>query len=141
MYFEVKARYDRQLDNGAMKKVTEPYIVDALSFAEAEARAIDNISPMVGCEVDIRTVKRTPIAEVYNPDSDKFFLTKVAFISFDERTGAEKKIISQFIIGAEDIDAAKDNFEEMMRGTASDYELLLLCETGFIDIFLKKTKN
>lgn len=36
-WFETKVRYDKTMENGAIKKVTEAYMVDALSFTEAEA--------------------------------------------------------------------------------------------------------
>lgn len=141
MYFEVKARYDRMLENGAVKKVTEPYLVDALSFAEAEAKAIENITPHISGEVEIRAVKRTPIAEMFNPDADRFFLAKVAFITLDDKSGKEKKSVSQMLVGGSDYDEAKANFENGMKRTISDYELQSLSETGIVEIFLHNSEK
>lgn len=135
MYFEVKARYDRMQENGSVKKVTEPYIVDALSFAEAEARAFEKITPYVSGDVEIRAVKRTPIAEIFEPDADKFFLAKVAFVTLDGKTATERKSTSQMLVGGVDYDDAKANFEAGMKGTIADFELQSLSETAIVEIF------
>ena len=80
-WFECKIRYDKAQENGAIKKVTEPYLVDALSFTEAEARIIEEQTPFISGEVNVTAVKRTKIAEIFWDDSaDKWYLVKVAFI-------------------------------------------------------------
>ena len=58
-WFECKIRYDKTQENGSIKKVTEPYLVDALSFTEAEARIIEEMTPFISGEVDVNAVKRT----------------------------------------------------------------------------------
>jgi F420-0:gamma-glutamyl ligase len=136
LYFEAAVRYEKMLENGSVKRVTEKYIVDALSFAEAEARAIDNITPHISGDVEVRAVKRTPIAEIMEADADRYFLAKVAFITLDERSGVEKKSVSQMLVGGSDYDEAKANLEDAMKGTVSDYELQSLSETGIVDVFL-----
>ncbi len=94
-WFECKIRYDKIMDNGAIKKVTEPYLVDALSFTEAEARIIEEMTPYISGEFSVSAVKRTKISEIFWDDSaDKWYLVKVAFITIDERTAVEKKSIS-----------------------------------------------
>ena len=86
-WFECKIRYDKTQENGSIKKVTEPYLVDALSFTEAEARIIEEQAPFISGEVDVNAVKRTRIAEIMFDDSaDKWYLVKVAFITIDEKT-------------------------------------------------------
>ena len=58
-WFECKARFDKMMENGSLKKVTEPYMVDALSFTEAEARIIDELTPFVSGGLEIKAVKKT----------------------------------------------------------------------------------
>ena len=85
-WFECKIRYDKAQENGAIKKVTEPYLVDALSFTEAEARIIEEQTPFISGEVNVTAVKRTKIAEIFWDDSaDKWYLVKVALHGRDER--------------------------------------------------------
>ena len=68
-WFECKIRYDKIQENGAVKKVTEPYLVDALSFTEAEARIIEEQTPFISGEVNVTAVKRTKISEIFWDDS------------------------------------------------------------------------
>ena len=83
-WFECKVRYDKTMENGSIKKVTEPYLVDALSFTEAEARIIEEMTPFISGEYSVSAVKRTKIAEIFRDDSaDRLYLVQVAFITID----------------------------------------------------------
>lgn len=138
-WFECKIRYDKAQENGAIKKVTEPYLVDALSFTEAEARIIEEQTPFISGEVNVTAVKRTKIAEIFWDDSaDKWYLVKVAFITIDERTAVEKKSISQILVAASDFKGALDNFLEGMKGTMADYEIVSINETPLVDVYKVK---
>ena len=63
-WFECKARYDKMMENGVLKKVTEPYMVDALSFTEAEARIIEELTPFVSGEFVVSAVNKTKISDI-----------------------------------------------------------------------------
>lgn len=138
-WFECKIRYDKIMENGAIKKVTEPYLVDALSFTEAEARIIEEMTPYISGEFSVSAVKRTKISEIFWDDSaDKWYLVKVAFITIDERTAVEKKSISQILVAASDFRGALDNFLESMKGTMADYEIVSINETPLVDVYKVK---
>ncbi len=78
-WFECKIRYDKMQENGSVKKVNEPYLVDALSFTEAEARIIEEMTPFISGEFSVAAVKRTKISEIFRDDTaDKWYLVKVA---------------------------------------------------------------
>lgn len=97
-WFECKVRYDKLQENGSVKKVTEPYLVDALSITEAVARITDEMAPFISGDYSVSSAKSTKIAEIFWDDSaDKWYLVKVAFITIDEKTAAEKKSVSQKI--------------------------------------------
>lgn len=138
-WFECKVRYDKLQENGAVKKVTEPYLVDALSFTEAEARIIDEQTPYISGEFSISAVKRTKIAEIFwNEEGDKWYLVKVAFITIDERSGVEKRSTSQILVQAKDFKNALDTFLEGMKGTMADFEIVGINETPLIDVYKVK---
>ncbi|WP_435371247.1 DUF4494 domain-containing protein, partial [Paramuribaculum intestinale] len=83
-WFECKVRYDKMMENGVVKKVTEPYLVDALSFTEAESRIIEEQTPFISGDFSVSAVKRTKISEIFWDDSaDKWYLVKAAFITLD----------------------------------------------------------
>ena len=137
-WFECRAKYDKIQENGKVKKVNEPYLVDALSFTEAESRFIEEITPFISGEFTVTVAKRTKIAEIFNLGAERYYLAKVAFITIDERTAAEKRSISQILVGASDFKEAYDNFLEGMKGTMADFELVSLAETPIMDVYPAK---
>ena len=107
-WFECKVRYDKMLENGVVKKVTEAFLVDALSFTEAEARIIEEQTPFISGDFSISAVKRTKISEIFWDDTaDRWYLAKVAFITIDEKTAAEKKAVSQILVAGSDFSGAQ----------------------------------
>ena len=135
-WFECKAQFDKMMENGSLKKVTEPYLVDALSFTEAEARIIDELTPFVSGGLEIKAVKKTRIGEIFWDDSaDKWYLVKVAFITIDEKTAAEKKQISQILVAGSDFKGAYDNLMEGMKGTLADFDIVSITETAIMDVY------
>lgn len=138
-WFECKVRYDKTMENGAVKKVNEPYLVDALSFTEAEARITEEQRPFISGEFSVSAVKRTKIAEIFWDDSaDKWYQVKAAFITIDEKTAAEKKTTPLFLVAANDFKGALDNFLEGMKGTMADFEIVSIAETPIMDVYKVK---
>lgn len=100
-WFECKVSYEKMMENGLQKKVTEPYLVDALSFSEAEARIQEEIKPYISGEFTIADIKRAKLSELFfNDDGDRFFKAKVCFITLDEKSGTEKKTAVQMLAQA-----------------------------------------
>ena len=135
-WFECKVRYDKMMENGATKKVNEPYLVDALSFTEAEARIIEEQTPFMSGEFSVSAGKRTKIAEIFRDDSaDRWYLVKCAFITIDEKTAAEKRSVSQMLVAANNFREAFENFVEGMKSTMADYEIVSISETPLMDVY------
>ena len=92
LWFECKIRFDKMMDNGVVKKVNEPYLVDALTFTEAETRIIEAMKPYISGEFSVSAVKKTKIAEIFFDDrGDKYYMVKYNMLMLDEKSGAEKK--------------------------------------------------
>lgn len=141
-WFECKVRYDKMMENGLVKKVNEPYLVDALSFTEAEARIIEEQTPFISGDFSVSAVKRTKISEIFRDDSaDKWYLVKVAFITIDEKTAVEKKTTSLILTAANDFKGAYDNFMEGMKGTMADFEIVSIAETPLMDVYNAKLSS
>ncbi len=99
VWYECKVRYDKMMENGAVKKVTEAFLVDALSVTEAESRIIEEQTPFVSGELTVSAVKSTKISEIFFDQSDyadKYWMVKVNFITLNEKTGKEKKSATFF---------------------------------------------
>lgn len=138
-WFECKVRYDKMQENGAIKKVNEPYLVDALSFTEAESRITEEQTPFISGEFTVSAIKPTKIAEIFFDEvSDRWYLVKVAFITIDEKTAAEKRSVSQILVQATNFKHALERFEEGMKGTMADYEIVQINETPLMDVYKMK---
>ncbi len=137
-WFECKVRYDKLQENGAAKKVNEPYLVDALSFTEAEARITEEVRPFISGEFSVSAVKRTKIAEIFWLGGDRWYLVKVGFITIDEKTAAEKRSTSLILVQASNFKEALEHFDEGMKGTMADYDILSITETPLMDVYKMK---
>lgn len=136
LWFECKVHYERMTEKGAVKKVNEPYLVDALTFTEAEARIIDKITPYISGDFTISAVKKTRISEIFFDDhGDRYYMVKVNFISYDEKSGTEKKSANFMLVQASDFADALKKFEEGMKGTMADFEIASITETPIMDVF------
>ena len=141
-WFECKVAYEKIMENGAPKKVTEPYLVDALSFTEAEARILEEMKPFISGEMTIADIKRARLAELFfNENGDRYYKAKVQFITLDEKSGAEKKTSMQMLAQASDIKGAIAVIEEGMKGTMADYVIASVSETMIMDVFPFSTED
>lgn len=135
-YFTCRVSYDKLLENGMQRIVTEPYLVDALSYTEAEARIIEEVRPFVTGEFTIADIKRAHYAELFfNESGDRFYKVKVYFVTLDEKSGAEKRTAAKMLVQASTLKDALEVFEEGMKGTMADYTLVAIEETMLMDVF------
>ncbi|MES5167843.1 DUF4494 domain-containing protein [Prevotella melaninogenica] len=135
MLFEVGVRMERTLENGVQAKVLEQFVVDAMSFTEAEATTTKEVSAY-GTITDIVTIKRSRCTELIGDGSkEKWFRAKVNYITIDEKTDKEKKIPNYFFVNAETITDAKKAVDDCFGTTMIDYSVATLDETKVIDVF------
>ena len=137
-WFECKVRYDKTLETGLLKKVTESYLVDALSFTEAEERFLQEIEPMMSGEYSVSDNKRAKISELFesiDTTDDKWYKAKVAYIAYDEKKGVEKRTNQIMLIQAKDLRVAVQNLDKGMQGTMGDWDIISIAETPIMDIF------
>lgn len=138
-WIKTSVRFDKMLENGTVKKVTEPYLVDALSFTEAEARIIEEVTPYISGEFTVSAVKKSKIAEIFwDNNGERWYQVKVAFITIDEKTAAEKRTASVIMVQAHDFDNALANFKDGMKGTMADFEIVSIAETNIMDVYKSK---
>lgn len=137
-WFECKIQYEKTIENGMTKKVTEPYLVDALSFTEAEARIVEEMTPFMSGEFTVADIKRANYSELFyseDTSADRWFKAKLAFITLDEKTGKEKRTNTLILVQAKDFRSALNGLDEGMRGTMADYVIVSLQETPLMDVY------
>ncbi len=137
-WFETIIRYDKTIENGQMKKVNETYVVDAISFGEAEENITREMSHYISGDFDIKNINPAPYSEIFFSDKDtddKYYRVKLSFITIDERTQKEKKSKVTYLVQANSLEQARKNTEEIMHGTMIDYEFASVTETKILDVF------
>ena len=137
-WFECKIRYEKMMENGMIQKVTEPYLVDALSFTEAEARIIEEVTPFITGEFTVSDIKRANYSELFVSDeeaADRWFKCRLFFITLDEKSGAEKKTASLVLVQAADLRDAVRKLDEGMKDTMADYQIGAVTETAIVDVY------
>lgn len=135
-WFECKVRYDKMLESGMQKTVTEPYLVDALSFTEAEARIIEEMKPFISGEFTVADIKRVKYTETFfNPKGDRYYKAKLYFITLDEKSGSEKKTAINMLVQASELKEAVEIVEVEMKKTMIDYAIAAVNETPLMDVF------
>lgn len=137
-WFECKVRYEKTQEDGSEKLVNEQYVVDALSFTEAEASIIDNMSVYVSGEFKVANINPANYNEIFFSDiddDDLWFKARLAFITIDEKKDKEKRTYVNYLIQAKSIERAKRYVDEVMGKTMIDYELKSLSETKIFDVF------
>ena len=141
-WFETKIRYDKTMEDGRNKKVTEVYTVEALSFTEAESAITEEMLHYISGEFDVKAITPAAYGEIFFSDSDsddKWFKVRLAFITIDEKTEKEKRSNVVYLVQAASLDNARQYVNEVMDKTVIDYEVVSISETPIMDVF-EKTK-
>lgn len=162
-WFEAKIQYEKVMEDGLQKKVVEQYVVNALSYAEAENRIIEKMSAYISGELaspssvttqdssselgspsllrqfEVKDLKKAPYKEIFFDDqdsqADRYYKAKLEFITIDEKTEKEKRSRVTYLVQASDLHRAMKNVDEVMSGTMIDYEACAVDDTKIIDVF------
>ena len=137
-WFECKIRYDKVDESGVNKAVTETYVVDALSFTEAEKAIIKDMEPFISGEFEVKDIKKATYKEIFFSDdsaADKWFKVKLQFITFAEQTGNEKKSSVTYILQSDTFNNAVTSISEVMKGSMMEYVTANVQETSIMDVY------
>lgn len=138
-WFECKVKYEKVMEDGLQKSVTEQYVVDAMSFAEAEKRICEEMSAYVNGAFEVTDVKKASYKEIIFADgddaADRWYKVKLDFISFDEKTEKEKLTRVCYLVQAASLNGAMKATDEVMGTTMIDYEAAAVQDTKIIDVF------
>ena len=140
-WFECTVRYDRQMEDGMTKRVPELYVVDALSFGEAEETITKEMSPFISGEFEVKNINPAPYHEVFfseNAADDRWYKAKLTFITIDEKTEKEKHSTVTYLVQASTFNGAVKNIDEVMGGTMINYVIANISETKIMDVYTHK---
>lgn len=136
-WFQVRIVADKTQPNGQKKKEKEMYLVDALSFTEAEKRIIDEVAPYTTGDFKVTAMKLENIQELFNCELEdgKWYKVTVNLITIDEKSMKEKKTPRNILVFALSTDDALRRIHDGMKGTMADYQVKQVLETSYIDVF------
>ncbi len=137
-WFECSLKYEKVMENGLEKKVTELYLVDALSITEAEARLIEEMNPFMQGEFQCKGIKEANYSEIFFSEevtADRYFKCKLLFITLDEKSGKEKTTSTQILVQAADLRDAVKKLDEGMKGTMADYRIESVSDSKIMDVY------
>ena len=142
-WFECKIRYEKVMEDGLQKKVTELYVVDALSFTEAEQRITEEMSSYISGTFEVADIKKAAYKEIFFSDdeqADRWYKPKLQFITIDEKTAKEKKSNVNYLVQAGTLNGAVKNIDSVMGGTMIDYVIASVAETQIMDVYEHEAK-
>ena len=139
-FFEVKIKYDKTMEDGLVKKVSETYGLQVMSFTEAESRITEEIAPYITGEFEVTHEKRAQWTECRFNGGDRYFLVKFILI-YPADDGKDKRHPMHILFQEESIDKAKEHAREYMAGSFTDYEIQSIKETDILDVFMYDGKE
>lgn len=137
-WFEAKVKYVKVSEDGREKKVNESYLLDALSYTEAESRIMHEMESLIKGEYYISGLKKSNITELVlseDENDDRWYKAKVAIIDADEVSGKEKSSSQYYLIAAANINRALENLEKSLSTFVVPYEITGIADTSFMDVF------
>lgn len=137
-------RYERQMEDGMQKMVTETYVVDAFTFGEAEEAITKEMAAFVSGEFNVKNITPANYGEIFfsdNANDDKWYKAKLTFITVDEKTAKEKRTNTNYLVQAGSFNAAVKNVEQVMGTTMIDYVIANMAETKIMDVYEHQAKT
>lgn len=138
-WFEASVRYERMLDDGTNKKVTETYVTEAMSFSEVEKRVMNEVGKQIRGGLEVKKITPAAYKEVVFSDNsadESWFKAKVSFITLDEKSGKEKRSTTQYLVQADTFDDAVEHINNFMQ-SSGDYLTATVTETKIIEVYEK----
>lgn len=137
-WFECKVHYRKVMEDGKVRKVTEPYLVEAMSFTEAESRIIEEVEPFISGEFLVSGIRRAGYSELFfsgAESADRWYACRLEFFTLDERTGMEKKTRACVLVQASGLQDAMSGLIDGMKSSMADYNAVSVKETAIVDVY------
>ncbi len=135
-WFTVKVKYTKQLDNGALKRVSEPYLLAAMTFTDAEARIYEELGAVIRGEFAVTGIAKTEIHDIFAyDDADVWYKAKVKYENFDADSEKAKKVAQNFLVSAHSVKEAYERLQESLQGLMVDFEIPSIIVSPIVEIF------
>lgn len=135
-WFTVKVKYTKQLENGAFKRVSEPYLLAAMTFTDAEARIYEELGAIIRGEFSVTNIARTDFHDIFHyEDSDTWYKCKITYEGATEDSEKPKKVSQNFLITAHSVKEAYERMQESLSTLMVDFIIPSIIVSPIVDIF------
>jgi hypothetical protein len=135
-WFTVKVKYTKQLENGTFKRVTEPYLLAAMTFTDAEARIYEELGSIIRGEFSVTAIAKEEVHDIFDyNDSDIWWKCKISFSSETDDSNRAKKVSQTFLVGAASVKEAAERLNENLSTMMIDFEVTSTVKSPIVDIF------
>ena len=135
-WFTVKVKYTKQLEDGAFKRVTEPYLLAAMSFTDAEARIFEELGQTIRGEFNVVGISRTEIHDIFHyEDADVWYKVKVQYESTEGDESKTKKVTQNFLVSASSVKEAFDRIKESLSTLMVEFFIPTITQSPIVEIF------
>lgn len=135
-WYQAKVKFTKQMEDGTLKRITEPYLLDAVSFTDAEARIYEEVGEQIRGEFIVSDVSKKDYADIFHyEDADYWYQAKVTYVSVDAYSGKEKKVTNLFLVSADNVKEAYERIYESLASMLVSYEIPEIKLTPIVDIF------
>ena len=135
-WFIVKVKYTKEFTDGTLKRVTEPYLLNAMSFTEAEARIYKEVGESTRGEFMVTSISTVDFQDIFHyDDAETWYKAKVSYVTEDADSGKEKKINNDFLVTAHNVKEAYDRIEDSLKGLMATYETPVVSKTQIVEVF------
>lgn len=135
-WFTVKVKYTKQLDNGALKRVSEPYLIAAMTFTDAEARIYEELGTIIRGEFHVVGITRTELHDIFvYDDADVWYKVKVKYETADADSEKTRKVSQNFLVSAGSVKEAFERIKESLSTLMVEFEIPSITVSPIIDIF------
>lgn len=136
-WFVSTVKYNKTDDDGNSKKVTELYLVDAVSFSETEARIYKELESVISGDFEISDISRSNFVDVfYYDDADVWYKCKVTYATVDEDSGKEKKVVQYMLVSAHNVKSAYERIQESLSTMLVPFEIPQITVSKFLEVFV-----
>lgn len=138
VWFETKIRYEKTMEDGKEKKVTEAYVVDVLSFTEAEETIINEVKQYITGDFKVVSIKQASYEEIIftdNEKDDKYFQAKLQYIAYNEKSGKVQPTTIPYLVQGSTLQGAIKTLETYMRDSQCDWRMASITDTKLLDVF------
>jgi hypothetical protein len=135
-WFKVKVKYTKQLESGSFKRVSEPYLLSAMTFTDAEARIYEELGSFIRGEFTVMGISREDIQDIFQyDDAETWFMCKVSYDNIDEETDKKKTLTQKFLVSAKTVKESYERIEESLATLMINFQITSIISSPIIEIF------